>query len=539
MEDAETANTVALQILQKGITSLGFKISKKVELNAAFVKKLLQGICLSAIEINFICKNRTAELVPLFTAYVKNEGYDPASIHGSFSFDTVGDLIKKGYFPMDDPKEALAAIKGILANLKPYPHLRAITVHGSYFTNAGSSISQSLAYTLAMGADYLTWLTDAGLSVSEVAPKIGFQVAVSSNYFMEIAKFRAARLLWAKIVESYDSTCKEAMYLHAVTSRWNITLYDPYVNVLRSTTEAMSAAIGMVDSMSVVPFDVAYEKAGESAERIARNIQIILQEEAYLNKIVDPSAGSYYIENLTDSLVTESWKQFLEVQDKGGFVAAFTEGFIQERIKEVANKRKQAIATRREILLGTNQFPNFNEIVDKPVEDHTFACCSTGKCSQNQPDRRRSESLEQFRGAQAFESLRQITDKSGKRPKVFMLTMGAVAMRKARATFACNFFACVGFEVVDNNGFKTTEEGVQAALNAKADIVVLCSSDDEYAVFAPEVFEKLGSKAIFVVAGAPACEEELKSKGIKNFISVKSNVLDTLSYYQKELHLIS
>jgi methylmalonyl-CoA mutase len=439
--------------------------------------------------------------------------------------------VKTGKFSNPDNKQAIENIKNAVTQLKEFSSFRAITVNGSIFTNSGSTIVQSLACTLAIGADYMTWLTDAGLKASEISSRLTFNLAITSSYFLEIAKFRAARLLWSKIEASYDKDCKEPAYIHAETSRWNTTLYDPYVNVLRSTTEAMSAAIAVVDSLTVHPFDASYEDPTEQAERISRNTQIILQEESYLNKIVDPSAGSYYIESLTDSIASEAWKLFLVLQEKGGFVAAFKEGFVQQEIREVAKKRQQNIATRREILLGTNQFPNFNEIRKEQAKN---TCCG---CKPGSEDKI-AEPLTPFRGAEAFESLRLTTDLSGKRPKVFMVTMGNLAMRKARATFSCNFFACAGFEVVDNNGFKTAEEGVQAAVKAGAAIVVLCSSDDEYAVLAPEVFEKLGNKAIFVVAGAPACEEELKSKGIKNFISVKTNVLEALKSYQKELHLI-
>ena len=537
VDSAVEANKKALTVLQKGITSLGFIIGKNAELTPAYIKTLLKDICLSAVEINFVCGKKTFELVPLFIDYVKNEGYDPASINGSVSLDPLGHLVKTGKLFIADHKQAMESISKLITQLKPYAGFQAITIHGSYFTNAGSSIVQSLAYSLAIGADYLSSITEAGLPVIDVAGKLKFNFAVSSNYFMEIAKFRAARLLWAKIAESYDSKCKMAMNIHAETSKWNKTAYDPYVNVLRSTTEAMSAAIGIVDSMTVIPFDVTFEQPNEIAERIARNTQIILQEEAYLKNIVDPSAGSYYIETLTDSMATEAWKLFLAIQDKGGFVPAFKEGFIQAQVGDVAKKRENAIATRREILLGTNQYPNFNEVLNKELEDVSYDCGCKCNC-QNTTEDRIAEPLRMFRGSEAFEALRQTTDKSGSKPIVFMVTMGSVAMRKARATFACNFFACAGFEVIDNNGFKTTDEGVKAAMDAKANIVVICSSDDEYVTLAPEVFEKLAGKAVFVVAGAPTCEEELKAKGIKNFISVKSNVLDTLKFYQKELHLI-
>jgi methylmalonyl-CoA mutase len=544
VKDVTQANKIALEILQKGVTSLGFVISNKAGINATFLEKLLKDICLSAIEINFVCGIETIQLIPLFINYLKKQGYDQGSINGSFSFDPLGHLVSEGCICFNDKQKVLDAEKKSIGELKSYPNIRAITIHGSYFANAGGSIVQSLAFALAMGAEYLTQLTEAGLSASDIASKLKFNFAVSSNYFMEIAKFRAARLLWAKIVECYDMDCKEAMCIHAETAKWNMTVYDPYVNILRSTTEAMSAALGGVDSMTVNPFDITYEKPTDLSGRIARNAQIILQEESYFNKVVDPSAGSYYIENLTDSIVAEAWKLFLQVQDKGGFTNAFKEGFIQNQVNEVAKKRENGIATRREILLGTNQYPNFNELIQQEVCDLSYACCSKftdGKCdeedSNGNNDDKVAEPLHQFRGAQAFEELRQKTDKSEYRPKVFMLSVGNLAMRKARATFSFNFFACASFEGIDNNGFETIEEGAKAALDAKADIVVLCSSDDEYAVFAPEAFEKLKDKTIFVVAGDPACKADLEAKGIKNFISIKSNILETLKYYQKELKL--
>lgn len=539
VNDAASANKKALELLQKGVTSLGFIVGKKADLNKQYIDTLLNNICLSAIEINFVCGKRATELVPLFVDYVKAHNYDASSINGSVTLDILGHLAIQGKFCFADNQKALEAVSSVIKQLNAYPNFRAITVHGSYFTNAGSSIVQSLAFALSMGADYMTWLTEAGVPACDVARKLKFNFAVTSNYFMEIAKFRAARLLWAKIVEAYDSNCKEAMNIHAETAKWNMTQYDANVNMLRSTTEAMSAAIAGIDSMTVNPFDVTFEKSNDFAERIARNTQIILQEESYFSKIVDPSAGSYYIETLTDSIASEAWKLFLEVQNKGGFTAAFKEGFIQGKVKEVASKREAAIATRREILLGTNQFPNFNEKVKAMPEDTSYACCEgkkEEKCDCGDAEKI-AEPLVCFRGAQAFEALRLRTDLSGRRPKVFMLTMGNLAMRLARSQFSSNFFGCAGFEVIDNNGFKTAEEGVKAAMDAKAEIVVLCSSDDEYTTLAPEVFEKLGNKAIFVVAGDPASKAELEAKGIKNFINVKSNVLETLKSYQALLKL--
>jgi methylmalonyl-CoA mutase len=350
---------------------------------------------------------------------------------------------------------------------------------------------------------------------------------------MEIAKIRAFRLIWAKVVEAYNPKSKDAAkaFIHSTTAKWNMTVYDPYVNMLRATTESMSAVLGGADSISVKPFDAPFKKAGTFSNRISRNTQIILKEEAYFDKIVDPAAGSYYIESLTDSIATEVWKEFLKIENEGGYSASLKKGIIQTEIEAMANKRLTDVSTRRDTILGTNQYPNFTEQELKNIDNEVFE--EVQQLSANPI----VKPLMKFRLAMHFEALRLKTEKSGRRPKVFMLTIGSLAMRLARSQFSCNFFGVAGFEVIDNNGFKTIDDGLKAAFDAKAEIIVLCSSDEEYATFAPEAFEKIGSKAILVIAGAPACMDELKAKGIANFINVKSNVLETLTFYQNILKI--
>jgi methylmalonyl-CoA mutase len=322
------------------------------------------------------------------------------------------------------------------------------------------------------------------------------------------------------------------MNIHSETSVWNKTIYDPYVNLLRTQTEAMSAVLGGTDSLTVLPFDVVYEQPTEFAERIARNQQALLKEEANFDKIADPAAGSYYIEMLTSSIAEQAWKIFLEIQDKGGYIAAFREGYIQTQVKTMAEKRKKAIATRRENLLGVNQFANITEQITADM------CPALFEIEDQTADGAEVETIKMFRGAQQFEAIRYATDyytNFNPRPKVFMLTIGDLTMRKARAQFACNFFAVAGYEVVDNNGFETVSDGVRDAIEANVDIVVICSSDKENEVFAPEAFSLLKDKAIFVVAGAPANTDELKAIGIKYFISMKSNLLESLTDFNNKL----
>jgi methylmalonyl-CoA mutase len=353
-------------------------------------------------------------------------------------------------------------------------------------------------------------------------------MGVSENYFMELAKFRAARLLWAQIVKQYEPKCDCAckMIVNATTSTYNQTLFDSYVNLLRSQTEAMSAALGSVHSMVVTPFDAPYEQATDFSERIARNQQLIIKEESHFDRIVDPGAGSYYIEHLTDALAQEAWKIFLKVEEEGGFLAAVKAGTVQDDINATNVKRHGDAAKRKEFLLGTNQFPNFTEKSEgkKSLQSDKLQCT----------DEPEFKAIESTRLAADFEDLRIHTEET-KVPTAFMLTIGNLAMRQARAQFSCNFLACAGYKVIDNLGFKTVEEGVDAALEAKADIIVICSSDDEYAEYAIPAFKYLNGRAMFVVAGAPACMEDLKAAGIENFVHVKCNVLETLKEYNAKL----
>lgn len=540
VSDPASANKKALDVLMKGVTSLGFQIEDSTKWTAKDLATLLDGIAIDAIEVNFAIGCGKTNILKLFVAYVADKKVDPAKVVGSINIGYLNGLTKTGAFCHDSEATCSTSLAETLTIAKDLKKFRTVEVDGVTFQNAGSNLTQELAFSLAMGVEYMTAATDKGIDSSDVAKKIKFNLAVGGNYFFEIAKIRAARLLWAKIVDAYkpqqcnEGSCCCSMNIHSITSTWNKTVYDPYVNMLRTQTESMSAALGGADSITVLPFNYAYEAPTEFSERIARNQQSLLKEEAYFDKIVDPAAGSYYIETLTDQLAEKAWALFLEVQDKGGYIAAFKAGFIQDKIKATVADSEKGITSRRSNVLGVNQFPNFREVIEEKLDASLFQKVA------KKSDKAIAEPLQVCRGSQAIELLRYTTDQYAKkngRPKVFMLTMGNITMQKARSLFACNFFGCAGFEVIDNNNFPTVDEGVAAAKASGAKIVVICSHDDEYATLAPEAFEKLKDK-IFVVAGAPACTDELKAKGIQNFISMKSNVLDTLQQYQKMLGII-
>ena len=525
-DDVCAANNKAKKMLSEGVTSLGFSIKGRM-VSAEFIQNLLQDIDAEKVELNYrVCVKRTNDFAFLLAEYYKSKGYDLTKVCGSIEYDPIDKmLVKAKVF-----ENYIENIKSLIAATAEMPQMRCVTVNAIDLCNSGAYITQELGYALAWGNEYLNTMTEAGIPADIAAQKIKFNFGISSNFFMEIAKFRAARTLWAKIVEQYSPACKEAckMIVHAETSMFNMTLFDPYVNMLRTQTEAMSAGIAGVESITVRPYDSVYETPTDFAERIAKNQQLILKHESNLDKVTDPAGGSYYIESLTHSIANEAWKIFLATEENGGFYTAVENGTVQKSIDESGESRRAALAKRREILLGTNQYPNFTETSEGHEPLQKFCCC--GK-----PEEHRDGTLNMERLGSRFEALRLATERSGKRPKAFMLTIGNLAMRQARAQFSCNFFATAGYEVIDNLGFKSIEEGAAAAIKANADIVVLCSSDDEYAEYAVPAFELLKDKAIFIIAGAPACSEQLQQAGIENFIHVRVNVLETLKALNAKL----
>lgn len=528
--DPAEANKTALDVLGKGVTSLGFSLAEPTE---EAIAAALAGIDLAKVEINFAsCPRKAVTLAKALVSYLKKNGAEGV-FHGSIDYNPYKRALRHG---AEMAPEAVAAEAAeLLDTVKDVPALRVLAVDSLMLNNSGAYIYQELGYALSWGAQWLTLLTEAGLEASAVASRVKFNMGVSSNYFMELAKFRAARMMWAQIVAQYSPADKEAckMMCHAVTSRFNQTVYDAHVNLLRSQTESMSAALAGVDSITTTPFDVPYKNPDEFSERIARNQQLLLKEESHLDKVVDPAGGSYYVETLTVSLAAEAWKLFIDIDEKGGFFTLVDNGDIQKAVNESSKKRHSDMARRKEILLGTNQYPNFNEMAAGKIEKTECKCgCS---CSTDENGFNPEHALSTKRQASDFEDLRLATEHASNRPKVFMLTIGNLAMRLARAQFSSNFFGCAGYQIIDNIGFETVADGVNAALEAQADIIVLCSSDDEYATFAPEAFKLIDGKTEFVVAGAPACTEELQAQGITNFIHVRSNVLETLQAFNAKL----
>lgn len=530
--DVNKANATALDVLCRGAESIGFVINNK-EFSATDLDTLLKGIEIKAIKLIFTgCA--AAHVCGLFIDKVHKENYEVEDVKAWFGIDPLKRASKKG--AMCPSGQCFDKIAELIQKTGKYKRIRVVSVGGVLFNDCGADAVQELAFSLAMAHDYVVKGMEKGLTVDQIAPSIWFHMPISVSYFMEIAKFRAARMLWANITAPYkpERGCSTKMRVHATTSAWNQSVYDPHVNMLRATTESMSAALAGVDSIEVLPYDHAFAAPSEFSSRIARNTQLLLKEESHLDQVVDPSAGSYYIETLTALVAEKAWELFKEVEAQGGYLEALKKGWIQSQVKASADKRAKNIATRREIFLGVNQYPNFGEVAPKEVTTAAVTPAGACGCSCNGA-KADFEPMVPYRGEMPFEAMRLKTDRSGKTPTAFMLTCGSLSFARARAQFASNFFGCAGFKAQDNTYFKTVAEGVEAALKAKAEIVVVCAADDDYATVAVEAHNALKGKAIVVVAGDPASRPELEAVGITHFISVRSNVLETLQGYQKEL----
>ncbi|MBN2214885.1 MAG: methylmalonyl-CoA mutase subunit beta [Bacteroidales bacterium] len=395
--DPEKANKTALRILKKGVTSLGLKTDGKMTGSAKRLSLLLKGIPLDRVTINLLTGKDTPKVIEYMFEEISRRKLDANELKGSFDFDPIGSLTINGnfYHSLDTDFNSLKIL--ILRASGTLSSYKVVEVNGLNFSNAGANIVQELAFVLSMGNDYLAALTERGLKADDIAPRMHFVFGIGSDYFMEIAKLRAARLLWAQIVKAYhpEDDASAGMFIHAVTTRWNRTLCDPYVNMLRSTTESMSAILGGADSVEITPFDSAYAVESEFSLRNARNTQILLKEEASFDKVIDPAAGSYYIENLTHHLVQKAWDLFLETEDKGGYIKAFRAGFIQEILAKTARQRMYDIATGQEVLVGTNKYPDQNKLQDNKTE--------LTDQKEKQPEGRIARPITLLRGGAEFE----------------------------------------------------------------------------------------------------------------------------------------
>ncbi|MDR2580828.1 MAG: methylmalonyl-CoA mutase subunit beta [Fibromonadaceae bacterium] len=565
-QDAKAANAAAKHNLARGVEALSFRsrICKSCGLlkgqniqSQADFNALLEGIDLNKVPVYLNFGARGAQALAMLYNYA---GANAKNIKGGVLFGPMVELAQSGKVALSKDSLLKEAAKVAVFAVENMPNISTIGVQTHAFHNAGANIVQELSVALGAGLEYMDALTEAGLSAEQAASQIVFSMSIGSRYFLEIAKIRAFRVLWANVLKKYGvvGTAK----IHASTSMWNATVFDPNVNMLRSTTEAMSAAIAGADSITVIPYDAAFKTPDEFSCRIARNIQLLLKNESGFNKIVDPSAGSYYVESLTEQIASKSLEAFKKLESEGGMLAALLGGSIQKSLAESQKQKEKLIMQRREVFIGTNQYPNLSETMsDKIKEDEgvalkdaelasvagdvqAFADKFAGKAySLAKADGETTvEKLDIRRGAEVFETLRLQTEKyakkTGNAPKVFLWTAGDLAMRLARATFIKNFFGCAGYTVIDTNGVPDVAAGIELVKKENPQIVVLCSKDEEYLELVKGIFpalEKEFPNIVRIVAGNPKDAEDLKAAGAQDFIHVLTNAIDSLSAYQKKL----
>jgi len=533
-------------------------------------------------------------LLAMVLAMLERQSRSGAGLRGCIGDDPLGELAAMGRLPrsLKGAYEDLAQLTRWAA--AKAPGLRTVLVRGHPYHDGGGNAVQELALALATGVEYLRELQVRGVSIDQAAPRVFFAFSQGSNLFMEIAKLRAARMLWAKAVAAFGGgEAAQKMHIHTRTSGWNKTLYDPNVNMLRATTEAFSGVLGGCDSLHIGPKDEIARVPSDFSRRVARNTHTVLREEAGLTRTVDPAGGSWYLESLTDTIARKSWELFREVEKQGGMAAALNAGFPQKEVAAVSDQRARAYAQRQDVFVGTNMYPNPTdgpltpEIIDhaalqqartrklqafRQATDAAARRDALDKLAQAIPDERVEAAVaaagagatlndlwnalttgEQAdsvvtpvaikRGAEFFENLRRRSEDYAKRtsspPKVFLANMGPIPQHKARADFSRGFLEVGAFEVIGNDGFKTTDQAIQAATASGAGAVVICSTDKTYPDLVPPLVQ--GIKVArpdtqVLVAGYPADHvKAFKAAGVDDFIHIRANCYDLLTKLQNQM----
>jgi methylmalonyl-CoA mutase len=544
------------------------------------------------------------EPLMLFNAYVNGLSKDISKVTGSIDADPLGYKVSHGNLPISLTSAYKSMARSVSWAAKNASGLKTVGISGLPYHNAGADAVGELAFVLATAVEYIEQLKNRNVSVDDAALSMRFTFGIGSFYFMEVAKIRAARLLWSKIIEAYDgSKDAQKMTIHGRTSGFNKTVYDPYVNMLRTTTESFSAIVGGVDSLHSGAFNERFGAAGdEFSRRTSRNTQIMLNDECRLGQVIDPAGGSYYVETLTHQVAEKAWKLFQEIEAKGGMLKALQENFPQEAIAAVNLKRQTDLAKRKSLIVGTNFSANIKEkkletvnidhealhrqrtqylekykrdkmaqLSEKAEELFTAmqAASETGDIiaagssviaagatlGQTVSSLRREDTdtvsikpLTPHFAAETFEALRDAVetykDRTGSEtgPQLFLATMGPLAQYKGRADFSQSFFEVGGFDVNYPKGFDTPEAAVQAAVESRAKVVVICSTDDTYPELVPPITKGLketNPDIVVVLAGYPKEQVDAhKASGVDEFIFLGADAHGVLSGILAKLGIV-
>ena len=556
---------------------------------------LLTGLDLAKFPLYVYAGANAVPLLALVAAARRASGEDMAEVRGIVGADPIGALAADGKLPasLDAHYDSLAAAaRWATVNA---PHLRTVFVRSDVYSNGGANDVQEVASVLATATAYLRALCERGLTIDEAASQIAFAFSMGANFFLQIAKLRAVRPLWAQIVGAFGGSAEaQKMRIHARPALFFKTIYDPYVNMLRNTTEIFSGVVGGIDSFESAPFDEPIRKGDEFSRRIARNVQIMLQEEFGLLQPIDPAGGSWAVETLTRQMKEKIWAEFQRIEKEGGIVAALRAGSLQESVAAVLAARFKNADLRRDRIVGNNMYPNMTETlletraedtaalkaqrtadidaylsdidvkhlgealaslrqahsVDNAVEaalaGATIAELMTAVTEGNGAET--VTAIAPHRWSERFEALRQRTEEykaeKNDNVKIFLANMGPIPQHKARADFTTGFLQVGAFEVLGNDGFKTVEEAADAARASGADAVVICSTDATYPeivpALAPKLHEVLPKARVFLAGAAPKdLLETYKEAGIDEYISVRANCYEILESLQKQKGMIA
>lgn len=539
------------------------------------IKKIFDGIDIKNTPVYLDAGLASLAHFSLFADYMNKENHDLNELTGGLFFDPIALSLNPVYdnVNIDLLYEELSTF--LAWKISNMPNFRALSVDSSIYHESGCDAVQEVAFSIATGTHHLRLLQKNDMKVDTIANNIMFNVAFGPAFFIEISKMRALRKLWAKIVSEFGGSKESSMlYLYARTSELNKSKLDFYVNMIRNTTEALSAIFSGANAIHVGYFDGRFGIPNEFSRRFSRNTQLVLMEECNIPDVIDPVGGTWYIEKLTDEIAKRSWDLFLEIEKLGGMRKAIEEGFVQDKIEEKADKRINDLALRKDILVGTNKYPNNNEKSAKPLEidfkelayerteevkNHEYSTndgddrikdfsaildlASKKKTLQEifniiyEEEPNNIEPLKKLDLSEKFEKLRKYSDdyykKNGKKPDVYLANIGTVKDYKARADFSYDFFSVGGFEVISNIGTEKWEEAAKAAIESDCKVITICSTDDKYTDFVPQ-FARLIKRAkpmtYLVLAGLPKAHiNEFKSAGIDDFIHIKSNIVDSLN----------
>ncbi|MBQ3336476.1 MAG: acyl-CoA mutase large subunit family protein [Selenomonadaceae bacterium] len=552
------------------------------------VETLLKGLKLDQHPLYVYAGESALPLLALIVAAVKKNGGDVSKLCGIIGANPIAEYAANGKLTQDLDKLFDEAAKAAKWAVKNAPAVKTVFVKSNVFSNGGANDVQEVAYTLATGVAYLRALLERGLTIDEAAGQIMFGFSMGANFFLQIAKLRAIRPIWAQIIQAFGGNEEsQKIHIHGRPAKFFKTVYDPYVNMLRDTTELFSGVVGGVDSFENSTFDEPVRKGDEFSRRIARNMQIILQEEFGLLQPIDPAGGSWAVENLTKEIKEKIWAEFQVIEGKGGIVAALKEGYPQEQIAAILDARFKAAETRKDRIVGNNMYPNMTEerIDARPenqeenlkarkaaIENYLStvdsaavadalaavkdgcACCAIAAAEKGATiaeirnalgtaEVPEIKNIEAHRWSERFEALREKTEKfkaaTGDNVKIFLANMGPIPQHKARADFTTGFLQVGAFQVMGNNGFKTVEEAAEAAKASGADAAVICSTDATYPeiipALAPKLHEALPNATVFLAGAAPAdLKATYDAAGIDEYIHVKANCYQILQALQQK-----